>query len=340
MNRKKRVNTSEDYLFTDFVEPEGYCPLCPFGTTNCPHQKYLNGNVSFGETVEAENKELVYVDNNLLNPTWLLTKGFGLPRGKSYRKGEAEYRDGVLSYIPLPGMVFPLISFEVKEGARFVPQFYLRVRTDDIISAYDFAEEIGEIPVLEDIFFEFYEAVLRCAGLRYTNLTFGWIIKDYADVVIPVFGKIFRQGALSYINMNFAPICKEEIDDYLCGNHSGEDGDFYETESTNYLDGGWGFDYIENGECTDYIPICDLVEGENECGLLIDEYWLQDGMDYCMPKVLHMFSVILDWIMDLWSTATALAVANALVREVPELSDLVSYLKDTMVQEIRSWDEE
>ena len=89
-------------------------------------------------------------------------------------------------------MVFPLISFEVKEGPRFVPQFYLRVRTDDIISAYDFAEEIGEIPVLEDIFFEFYEAVLRCAGLRYTNLTFGWIIKDYADVVIPVFGKIFK----------------------------------------------------------------------------------------------------------------------------------------------------
>ena len=344
MKRKNKIDVSGPLCGplneqVDCCATGGEC-FFPCGASikwHCPCEEEL-----FDDSFIQQDKvdDLVYIDNNLLNPIWLLTKGFGLPRGKTYRKGETEYRDGVLSYIPLPGMVFPLISFEVKEGPRFVPQFYLRVRTDDIISAYDFAEEIGEIPVLEDIFFEFYEAVLRCAGLRYTNLIFGWIIKDYADVVIPVFGKIFRQGALSYINMNFAPICKEEIDDYLCGNHSGEDGDFYETESTNYLDGSWGFDYIENGECTDYIPICDLVEGENECGLLIDEYWLQDGMDYCMPKVLHMFSVILDWIMDLWSTATALAVANALVREVPELSDLVSYLKDTMVQEIRSWDEE
>ena len=304
----------------------------------CPLEKELR----FDDTVHQDEpqNELVYVDNNLLNPVWLLTKGFGLPRGKTYSKGEAEYRGGTLSYNPLPGFSFPLLSFEEAEGPRFVSQYYLRVRCADIVSAFDFAEEIGEIPVLEDIFFDFYEAVLRCAGLRHTNLVFGWIIRDFADVVIPVFGKIFRQGGLSYIDMKNFPICKEEIDDYLGGYHSGEDGDFYQTESTCYLDGGWGFDFIENGECTDYIPICDLIEGEVQCGLLIDNYWLQDGMDYCMHKVIHLYTVILDWITDLWSTAHALTVANAIAREVPVLDELVVYLKDALVQEIRSWDEE
>lgn len=334
---------SESLLGMD--EPIGFNPLFPLGgeqNRDARTDRRCSNEIGFDDMVYQKDQtdDLVYIDNNLINPIWLLTKGFGLPRGKTYRKGEAEYRDGILSYIPLPGMAFPLISFEVKEGPRFVPQFYLRVRTDDIISAYDFAEEIGEIPVLEDIFFDFYEAVFRCAGLRHTNLVFGWIIRDFADVVIPVFGKIFRQGGLTYIDMKNAPICKEEIDDYLGGYHSGEDGDFHQTESTCYLDGGWGFDFIENGECTDYIPICDLIEGEVQCGLLIDGYWLQDGMDYCVPKVLHLFTVILDWITDLWSTATALTVANALVREVPVLEDLVAYLKDALAQEIRSWDEE
>ena len=304
---------------------------------NCPCEEEL-----FDDSFIQQDKvdDLVYIDNNLINPIWLLTRGFGLPRGKTYRKGEGEYRDGVLSYIPLPGYSFPLFSFEVKEGPRFVPQFYLRVRCDDIISAIDFAEEIGEIPVLEDIIFDFYEGVLRCAGLRYTNLVFGSIIRDFADIVIPVFGKIFKQGGLTYIDIKDSPICKEEIDDYLGGCHSGEDGDFYQTESTCYLDGGWGFDFIENGECTDYIPVCDLIEGEVQCGLLIDDYWLQDAIDYNPLNLLHMFTVILDWICDFWSTAHALAVANAIVREVPVLEELVDYLKDTLVQEIRSWDEE
>ena len=340
MNRKNRFNVPEDYLYTDSVEPVGHCPLHPLGATNCTHIRDAIENMSWGENAEEENNELVYVDNNLLNPTWLLTKGFGLPRGKAYCKGEAEYRDGTLFYNPLPCFSFPLLSFEKAEGPRFVSQYYLRIRCFDIVSAFDFAEEIGEIPVLEDIFFDFYEAVLRCAGLRYTNLIFGWIIKDFADVVIPVFGKIFRHGGLTYIDMKNAPICKEEIDDYLGGYHSGEDGDFYQAETTCYLDGGWGFDFVEDGESTDYIPICDLIEGEVQCGLLIDNYWLWDGMDYCPIRVLNMFSLILDWISDLLSLAHALSVANEIVREVPALDELVVYMKRALIQEIRSWDEE
>ena len=77
-----------------------------------------------------------------------------------------------------------------------------------------------------------------------------------------------------------------------------------------------------------------------QCGLLIDNYWLWDGMDYCPIRVLNMFSLILDWISDLLSVAHALSVANEIVREVPALDELVVYMKRALIQEIRSWDEE
>ena len=57
-----------------------------------------------------------------------------------------------------------------------------------------------------------------------------------------------------------------------------------------------------------------------------------------MHKVIHLYTVILDWITDLWSTAHALTVAIAIAREVPVLDELVVYLKDALVQEIRCWD--
>lgn len=289
---------------------------------------------------EDISNELVYIDNSKLTPEWLLTKGYGVQRNSEYRKGEAEYRDGVLSYIPLPHMQFPLFSFELAESPRYVSQYYLRVRQDDIIAAFDFAEEIGELHVLEDIVFDFYEAVIRCEGLRYANLTFGSIVKEYANVVVPIFGKIFRQGGFIYIDMKHTPIYMGDIDDYLGGHHSGEDGAFYDTESTSYCNGNWGFDFIEDGKYVDYIPVCDIVEGDEQCGLLIDCYWLQDGMEYSYETVLHLFTVILDWVSEIWTTADALAVANAIVREIPALHELVVYLKDALVQEIRGWDEE
>lgn len=300
----------------------------------CPNAKEygFNGSTRKGE----EPSELIFLNNDLLNPVWLLTTGFNRPKGASYCKGEGMYKDGVLSYRPLPNLEFPLLSFELVEGPRLIKQYYLRVRSKDIFAATDFAKDIGELHLLQDIFFDFYTAVVRCAGLRYANLIFGWIIKDHADIVLPACGRIFRDGGLTYIDIRHAPISKDEIDEYLDGCHSGEDGDFYTTGTTSYWDGNWGFDYIEDGECVDYMPICDLIEGDEACGLLIDGYWLQDGTEYDLEAVLHMFTVVLDWIMDLWTPADALAVANGIVKEIPILNKLTSYLKDILAQDIES----
>lgn len=341
MNRKVRVDIPESFYRPWNKEADDFfpCQHC-----KCRHEEGVEWDCPYGESTladelidqEKDENELIYVDKNLLNPEWVLTKGFHTSKGRTYRNRSLEYKNGVLSYIPLPlsDLKFPLLSFELAEGPRFAVQYFLRVRRNGIIAAIEFAEEIGEMPIIEDIFFEFYEAAVRSAGLRYTNLLFMWMIREFADIIIPVLGKIFRQGGLTYIDMKFAPLSKKAIDDYLGGEYSGDDGEFYETDTTSYIDGGWGFDYLEDGRYADYMPICELVDGEEECGLLIDDYWLQEGLDYDTIKVLHMFTVILDWITDLWGTSCALSVANAIVRAIPTLSQLVVYLKDMLAQEL------
>ena len=152
MNRKVRVDIPESFYRPWNKEADDFfpCQHC-----KCRHEEGVEWDCPYGESTladelidqEKDENELIYVDNNLLNPEWVLTKGFHTSKGRTYRNRSLEYKDGVLSYIPLPlsDLKFPLLSFELAEGPRFAVQYFLRVRRNGIIAAIEFAEEIGEM---------------------------------------------------------------------------------------------------------------------------------------------------------------------------------------------------
>lgn len=263
----------------------------------------------------------VYIDNNLVNPRKFEVQGL------DEEKSGISYEDDTLYYSPLCDTTFELFSFGMGDifGKH---QYVLRVHKEEIYKAYEMACKIGELHILEDAIYLFYESVVLTAGLRYGNFLFGNLVKDYPDLMIPVMGKVFRVGGLIYIPVE-GEFTQWEIDEFLGECHSSEDSDFYEVDKVSYLMGCFGFDFLkENGEFADYCPLVEIVEGLCENGLLIDTYWLTEALEYDGDLVEELVALVFEWMDLICGVESALKVANLLNAVCPLFSDLVEELKE------------